>query len=65
MVQELMAHNIPSTLTVNNYFGVLQALSLSFEQLWLANQLAFFMVCVNLSFFNQVIPGQHHHKQNV
>ncbi|MGR3464183.1 LysR family transcriptional regulator [Limimaricola sp.] len=25
MVQELMAHNIPSTLTVNNYFGVLQA----------------------------------------
>jgi len=25
LVQELMAHDIPSTLTVNNYFGVLQA----------------------------------------
>ncbi|MGJ8584647.1 MAG: LysR family transcriptional regulator [Marinosulfonomonas sp.] len=25
MVQELMTHNIPSILTVNNYFGVLQA----------------------------------------
>ena len=25
MVQQLLAHNIPSLLTVNNYFGVLQA----------------------------------------
>ena len=25
LVQELMSHDIPSTLTVNNYFGVLQA----------------------------------------
>ncbi|MBU7321167.1 LysR substrate-binding domain-containing protein, partial [Paenibacillus oleatilyticus] len=25
LVRELMTHNIPSTLTVNNYFGVLQA----------------------------------------
>jgi DNA-binding transcriptional LysR family regulator len=25
LVQELLTHNIPSTLTVNNYFGVLQA----------------------------------------
>jgi DNA-binding transcriptional LysR family regulator len=25
LVQELMAHDVPSTLTVNNYFGVLQA----------------------------------------
>ncbi len=26
LVQELLAHDIPSTLTVNNYFGVLQAI---------------------------------------
>ena len=25
LVQQLFSHNIPSTLTVNNYFGVLQA----------------------------------------
>jgi DNA-binding transcriptional LysR family regulator len=25
LVQQLMSHDIPSTLTVNNYFGVLQA----------------------------------------